>query len=104
MSVLSLTFHAIPSAVEKWKTYTDETLILLAENLMEVEKYILSEVETDMINEGLNTNLLLVFESDDKRTEFLENEFENIRERVESKFGDEVMIFKTHLNPRKTRF
>lgn len=103
MSVLSLTFHAVPSAVEKWKTYTDETLTLLAENLIEVEKYILSEVESDMINEGVNTNLLLVFETDEKRSEFLENEFENIRERVEANFSDQVMIFKTFLNPKKAR-
>lgn len=104
MSVLSLTFHAVPGVVEEWKNYSQETLSLLAENLMDAEKYILSEVESDMIGEGLNTNLLLIFDSAEKRQEFLDHEFENIRERVEGKFGDQVMIFKTHLNPSKSRF
>lgn len=104
MSVLSLTFHAVPSEVKAWRTYTRETLTLLADNLMDAEKYLLSEVESDMVDEGLNTNLLIVFENPEKRQEFLDHEFENIRERVESRFGERVMIFKTFLNPTKSRF
>ena len=42
-------------------------------------------------------------ENKNLRNQFLESEFENIRERIEGKFGSEVMIFLTHLNPIKTR-
>ena len=75
----------------------------MIENLMDVEKYILSEVESDMISEGKNTNLLLIFEDAEKREDFIGIEFKNITERIEAKFGQEVMIFETFLNPKKNR-
>ena len=104
MSVLSLTFHCPEPLLEKWEQYVDENLTLMAENLMDVDKYILSEVQTDMISEGKNYNLLLVFSDEELRSIFLENEFKNIRERVENEFGQEVMIFQTFLNPKKSRY
>ena len=76
----------------------------MIENLMDVEKYILSEVQSDMINEGKNTNLLLVFDNEEKRDDFIEIELKNITERIESKFGENVMVFTTFLNPKKSRF
>ena len=76
----------------------------MIENLMDVEKYILSEVESDMINEGKNTNLLLVFDNNEKRQDFIEIELQNITERIENEFGDEVMVFVTLLNSKKQRF
>ena len=103
MSLLSITFHATDNVLPKWEKYVDETLGLMAENLLDVDQYFLSEVESDMINEGKNFNLLLVFENKNLRNQFLESEFENIRERIEGKFGSEVMIFLTPLNPKKTR-
>lgn len=104
MSVLSITFHCTKNNLEKWENYIDETLILMAENLLDVNKYILSEVHTDYIDEGKNYNLLLVFDNDDLREDFVQSELKNIAERVEARFGTEVMIFNTFLNPRKTRF
>ncbi len=101
MSILSLTFHCIESTVPQWEQYARTELKQLAHNLYDVEKYILSDVESEMLNEGRNTNLLLIFETVELRATFLENEFENIRERVEKRFGDEVMIFKTLLNEFK---
>lgn len=104
MSILSLTFHTTESALKEWENYTQNELQLLVENLMDVEKYILSDVHTDMITEGKNTNLLLVFNDEEMRSQFLENELVNITERVEAKFADSVMIFSTFLNPLKSRF
>lgn len=104
MSVLSLTFHCTASATKEWENYMNDELKLMVENLMDVEKYILSEVESEMINEGKNTNLLLVFDDEDKREDFIGIELKNITERIELKFGNEVMIFKTFLNPNSSRF
>ncbi|NML57140.1 DUF4286 family protein [Chryseobacterium cheonjiense] len=103
MSVLSITFHCTKNNLEEWENYIDETLVLMTENLMDVNKYILSEVHSDYIDEGKNYNLLLVFDSDQLREDFVQSELKNIAERVEAKFGTEVMIFNTLLNPKKTR-
>lgn len=103
MSVLSITFHCTKNHLEDWENYMDETLVLMAENLMDVNQYILSEVDSDYIEDGKNYNLLLVFDNDSLRQDFIKSELENISERVESKFGQEVMIFNTLLNPKKSR-
>ena len=104
MSVLSLTFHTPEDLCQEWETYIKTDLLQMAENLMDVEKYILSEVASDMIGEGKNTNLLLIFENDEKRTDFVEIELINITEIIDAKFGQEIMIFETHLNPFGSRF
>jgi len=82
MSVLSITFHTVESELSNWEQYVDTELIELVENLYDVEKYILSQVETEMLTEGKNTNLFLVFENDAKRQEFTETELLNISERI----------------------
>lgn len=104
MSILSLTFHTPADLVSSWDEYIKTDLENMVENLMDVEKYILSEVESDMISEGKNTNLLLIFDDIEKRQEFIDIEFKNITERIEAKFGQEVMIFETFLNQKKNRF
>ena len=104
MSILSLTFHTPADLVASWDEYLKTDLENMIENLMDVEKYILSEVESDMISEGKNTNLLLIFDDIEKRQEFIDIEFKNITERIEAKFGQEVMIFETFLNQKKNRF
>ena len=101
MSVLSLTFHSTSNISSSWDRYTENTLFEMIENLMDVENYILSEVESDMINEGKNTNLLLMFDNTEKRQEFIDIELKNITERIEDQFGDEVMVFATLLNPKQ---
>ncbi|WP_326983710.1 DUF4286 family protein [Chryseobacterium sp. MYb264] len=103
MSVLSITFHCTKNNLEEWENYIDETLVLMTENLMDVNKYILSEVHSDYIDEGKNYNLLLIFDNDELREDFVKSELENIAERVEKQFGQEVMIFNTFLNPKKSR-
>lgn len=103
MSVLSITFHCTKNNLEEWENYIDETLVLMTENLMDVSKYLLSEVHSDYIDEGKNYNLLLIFDNDDLRNDFIESELKNIAERIENKFGQEVMIFNTFLNPKKSR-
>ncbi|KFF12238.1 DUF4286 family protein [Chryseobacterium soli] len=103
MSVLSITFHCTKNNIEEWENYIDETLVLMTENLMDVSKYILSEVHSDYIEDGKNYNLLLIFDNEDLRTDFIESELENIAEIIEKKFGQEIMIFNTFLNPKKTR-
>ena len=104
MSFLSLTFHNTESINKEWENYLGNDLHQMIENLMDVEKYILSEVQSDLINEGKNTNLLLVFDNEEKRDDFIEIELKNITERIESKFGENVMVFTTFLNPKKSRF
>lgn len=103
MSVLSITFHCVNNSLEEWEKYVDETLILMTENLMDVDKYILSEVHSDFIDEGKNYNLLLIFDDENTRTEFTESELLNISERIEKQFGNKVMIFNTMLNPKKIK-
>ncbi|AZB17011.1 DUF4286 family protein [Chryseobacterium indologenes] len=103
MSVLSITFHCTKDNLEEWENYIDETLVLMTENLMDVNKYILSEVHSDYIDEGKNYNLLLVFDNDELRNDFLESELKNIAERIETQFGQEVLIFDTLLNPKKSK-
>lgn len=101
MSVISITFHSVESVQEEWIEFLDKDLHQMIENLMDVEKYMLSEVETDMIDEGKNTNLLLIFDNEEKRLDFLEIELLNISEIIEKQFGEKVMIFTTFLNPKK---
>ncbi|CAH0180105.1 DUF4286 family protein [Chryseobacterium sp. WG14] len=104
MSILSITFHCTKNNLEEWENYIDETLVVMTENLMDVNKYILSEVHSDYIEDGKNYNLLLIFDNDELRNDFIESELKNIAERVETKFGQEVIIFNTFLNPKKSRF
>lgn len=104
MSILSITFHTIESQLNNWGNFVNTDLSLMIDNLYDVEKYILSEVETEMLTEGKNTNLLLIFENQQKREGFVATELLNISERIALKFGESVMIFKTDLNPLKQKF
>ena len=104
MSVLSITFHTTESISNEWDQYMESDLHQMVENLIDAEKYILSEVESEMISEGKNTNLLLIFENEEKRQDFVEIELTNITERILKEFGQNVMIFKTYLNPKNSRF
>ncbi len=100
MSVISLTFHSPNHLNEQWENYLQTELRLMAENLFDVEKFMLADVDSGMIAEGRNTNLLLFFENDEKREDFLGIELQNIFDRITAKFGDEVLLFDTKLNPR----
>lgn len=103
MSVLSITFHTTEKIAKDWETYMQKDLHEMVENLIDVVKYLLSEVVSEMINEGKNTNLLLIFENEEKRQDFVEIELINLTESIEGKFGENVMIFQTYLNPKNAR-
>ena len=104
MSILSITFHTIENKIEEWDIYVESDLHQMVENLLDVEKYILSEVKSDMVDEGKNTNLFLVFDNDEMRDQFMESELVNLEERIAHRFGPTVMIFPTFLDPKKKRF
>ncbi|WP_090078779.1 DUF4286 family protein [Halpernia frigidisoli] len=103
MSLLSITFHTPEHLFEQWENFQNNSLENLIDNLIQVEKFILSEVESDMLQEGKNTNLLLIFEDETLREEFVKSEFENITHHIHKEFGEEIMVFMTYLNPKKTR-
>ena len=100
MSILSVTFHSPLDQLEAWQEYTKNVLPEMIANLMDVERYMLSDVESEMINEGHNTSLLLIFDNAEKRKDFVEIELLNISELIEQRFGDSIMIFTTYLNPK----
>ena len=104
MSILSITFHTIENKIEEWDIYVESDLHQMVENLLDVEKYILSEVRSDMLGEGKNTNLLLIFDNDDMRDQFMESELVNLEERINTRFGEYVMVFPTFLDQKKKRF
>lgn len=104
MTVVSLTFNTQNYHHEEWENYLGKDLPEMIENLLDVDRYILADVESEMISEGRNTSLLLFFDDEEKRKDFLGIELKNISERIEDKFGDDVMIFQTLLNPRKSNF
>ena len=49
MSILSITFHTVESQLQTWEQYFENELMNLIENFIYVEKYILSEVNTEML-------------------------------------------------------
>ncbi|MBN9336897.1 MAG: DUF4286 family protein [Chryseobacterium sp.] len=104
MSILSITFHTTENKIQEWDLYLENELHQMVENLMDVDRYILSEVYSEMLNEGKNTNLFLWFDNDELRNQFMESELVNIEERIAQEFGEEVMVFPTFLNPKKKRF
>lgn len=103
MSILSITFHTPQNLLNEWEQFQTNSLEKMVENFIQVEKYILSDVQSDMITEGKNTNLLLIFEDENFRNEFVESELENIKHHIKNQFGEDVMIFQTYLDQRKTR-
>lgn len=103
MSILSITFHTPENLLEKWDNFQKNSLENLIDNLIQVEKFILSDVESDMLDEGKNTNLLLIFDDENYRKEFVESELPNLQYHIEKEFGEEIMVFMTYLNPKKTR-
>ena len=103
MSILSITFHTPKHLFDEWESFTKNSLENLVENLIQVDKFILSEVESDMLQEGKNTNLLLIFGDKKLRQEFVESELQNVQYLIEKEFGAEIMIFTTYLNQTKTR-
>lgn len=103
MSILSITFHTVENKIQEWDIYLENDLHQLVENLLEVEQYVLSEVQSELIDEGKNTNLFLVFDNDERRDRFMQTEMPNLQERILAKFGEQVIIFATFLDPKRKR-
>lgn len=103
MSILSITFHTVENKIQEWDIYLENDLHQLVENLLDVEQYVLSEVQSELIDEGKNTNLFLVFDNDERRDRFMQTEMPNLQERILAKFGEQVIIFPTFLDPKRKR-
>lgn len=104
MNLLSITFHSTENVTKQWANYVQNTLIPSIENFTKVERYILSDVDSRMLNEGKNTNLLLIFENQDEIHWFMDSEIPHLQGLIEQQFGNEVMIFCTFLNPIHSKF
>lgn len=99
MAILSITFHTVENTIKEWDNFVKNELI---PNIQSFDKkYILTEVETEMLSEGKNTNLLLFFENQRDRILFLEQTFPLIFHKILSHFQENVLIFKTFLNTIK---
>lgn len=99
MAILSITFHIEENTLPKWNEYMKNELKSDVEILN--KKTLLSEVETEMLSEGKNINLLIFFENEEERNHFTENTFFDWAEKIAIRFGEKVLIFKTLLNEIK---
>lgn len=98
MAILSITFHTEEQKITEWEQFlTNE---ILPEIKAWQRKFILSEVETEMLSEGKNTNLLLFFTTAEERIDFLEQTFPSLSQKIITKFQDKILIFKTFLNSK----
>lgn len=96
MAILSITFHTEEQKLSEWYIYLKNELIPDIRTLN--QKYILSEVESEMLSEGKNTNLLFLFDNEVDRELFLEQKFPLLVEKTLKQFQESVLIFKTFLN------
>lgn len=101
MSILSLTYHCPAVFLSQWEDFLNKNISKMVEHLENVEQYIISEVYSEMINEGKNYNILLIFRNEESREQFLGIDFQKIEQHIKDVFGEEVMSFVTMLNPIK---
>ncbi|WKS94612.1 DUF4286 family protein [Riemerella columbina] len=102
MSILSITFHCEEHSLELWENYKKERLYPLSEKIPHLKYFIFSEVESHHLQEGKNTNFLLIFADENQRQAFMENELTYITEAISEEFGERVLTFVTLLNPTKS--
>ena len=55
MAILSITFHIEETELLKWNEYLKSVIISDLKNIN--KKYLLTEVESEMLSEGKNTNI-----------------------------------------------
>lgn len=101
MKILSLTFHSIETILPHWKLFFSSELTHYIEGMKDIGRLIFSEVETEILNEGKNYNVLLFFENEISRNSFLTDEFPKLEDYIFKHFGNDVMVFKTYINPIK---
>ena len=80
MAILSITFHTEEHKINDWNSFLEEELLEIIKNFS--RKYIISEVESEMLSEGKNTNVLLFFDNQSDRIYFLENELPHISNKI----------------------
>lgn len=100
MSVLSITYHCPEPLLSQWETFLNNDFSILLREILNHNQYIFSEVYSEMLNEGKNYNLLLIFENEQLRQDFLTTQYPAILQKVEANFGQEIMDFVTLLEPR----
>lgn len=97
MYLLSITFHVPYNLAESWGNFRKNILRTWID-LQEIP-YHLTEIESEMVTEGKNTNLILFFENSESRELFFEKKIIKIESTVEGQFSDQVMLFVSKLNP-----
>lgn len=99
MKLISVTFHIVETCLPRWKSFLKDELIGWLENNKEIGQYLFTEVQSDLVAEGINFNLLLIFKDEDSRNRFVELELQKILDLLHPHFGSqEVMVFQTFLN------
>jgi len=99
MNLLSITFHVEQNALPKWKNFLDNNFSKWLEETSIIDRFIFSEVESEMIEEGVNYNLLLIFKNQEIRSDFAHREMRDIAQIIDEQFiPQEVIIFPTFLN------
>lgn len=96
MAILSITFHTEENKIPEWNEYLKKELIPNLESLN--RKYLLSEVETEILTEGKNTNLLIFCKNREDRVLFSEKIYPHFSQKILDKFQEGVLVFKTYLN------
>ena len=56
MAILSITFHTEEHKINDWNSFLEEELLEIIKNFS--RKYIISEVESEMLSEGKNTKCI----------------------------------------------
>jgi Domain of unknown function (DUF4286) len=98
MQILSLGFHATNLALEKWENYLKLVFYKKIEENWALDKYILSLVSNDMIEEGRNYNLQIFFANDEASDAFTSRYLDVFQAEITGLFGQEVMLFVSKLH------
>lgn len=96
MAILSITFHIEENHINDWRNYLIEDFIPHIHTLG--QQFLLSDVDTEMLSEGKNTNLLLFFGNEEERETFINQSLPKTSQILMEKFGQNILIFKTLLN------
>lgn len=96
MAILSITFHIEENRIIEWNKYLEDNLIPHIQSLG--LPFLLSNVDTEMLSEGQNNNLLLFFNNREEREIFIQKDFPKLCEPAMQEFQKDIIIFKTLLN------
>lgn len=97
MQILSLTFHSTFEKISQWEKFYPKEILLPIKNLG--QKFIYSEIHSEMIKEGKNYNLLLFFNDKENQNQFIEKNLTQIDQKIKENFNNEVLWFLSELKP-----